>query len=296
MNRRSMRLSIAIFLSVFAATMVAYVLVDIHRLGCYEASCVVFAENNQVAVVFSYNNQSPISDQENEAFYEYQCIKIVAPEILNPVIAKLRLQEVGPVTIPAAYSRLRAQLSVRPLPKTGCIKITVRNQKRDQAIAIANAVGDEYVRVELESRQQSAARGLAMMQRLLLNEQTRVAQLSQRVERLSQGLPGTVPHDTSTDTNYDAMSLDQSRFMLEQEQRLYEGGQEGVELSRRKCSELAVSPPVRVISRATDGSASSGPFVLMAIRHGAAVGTGLGALSVLAAKMVILRRTRKQAA
>jgi uncharacterized protein involved in exopolysaccharide biosynthesis len=295
MNRRSIRLSIAIFLSVFAATTVADVLVAIDQLGYYEAGCVVFPENHEIFV----NSYFPIEAQgDNPWFYKKQCDRIVSPEILNPVIEKLRLQEFGPVTIPAAYLRLRTQLSVRRLRNTGFIKISVRNQQRDLAIAIANAIADEYVRAEWESKHQRAARVLAMSQESLLDEQTRVAQLSQRVERLSQGLTGKMPQETSTDTNYDAMSPEMSQFMLDQEQRLYAAAKERIELARKLYSETV--SPVHVTSRATVGSSSLlGPVLLLAIGHGAAVGAVLGALSalsVLAAKMVSSRRTQKQAA
>ena len=295
MNRRSIRLSIAIFLSVFAATTVADVLVAIDQLGYYEASCVVFPEHHEI-ILESY---FPIESQiDNPWFYQKQCDRIESPEILNPVIEKLRLQESGPVTIPAAYLRLRAQLSVRRLGHTGFIKISIRNPQRDLAIAIANAIADEYVWAEFNSSLQHAASMVAMSQERLLQEQARVAQSSQQVERLSQGLPGTVSQETSTDTNIDTMPLRQSQFMLEQEQGLYAGAKEGNELARKLYRETV--SPVRITTRATVGSSSLfGPVLLMAIGHGAAVGAVLGALSalsVLAAKMVSSRRTQKQAA
>ena len=292
MNRRSIRLSIAIFLSVFAATTVADVLVAIDQLGYYEASCVVFPENNEKSAGSYF---FPEAQTDNPWFCQKQCDRIESPEILNPVIEKLRLQESGPVTIPAAYLRLRAQLSVRRLGHTGFIKISVRNPQRDLAIAIANAIADEYVRAEFNSSLQHAASMVAMSQERLLQEQARVAQSSQQVERLSQGLPGTVSQETSTDTNIDTMPLRQSQFMLEQEQGLYAGAKEGNELARKLYRETV--SPVRITTRATVGSSSLfGPVLLLAIGHGAAVGAVLSALSVLAAKMVSSRRTQKQAA
>ncbi len=116
--------------------------------------------------------------------------RIQSKSVLSNVAEKLNLDEAWgekrgreKLNAEETYRLLKEKTTVITDPKTGLIDIKVKSDKAEEAARIANTIAEVYREQRLNEGRQSARRGLEVLEKAVVEQEQKIAQTAQELER-----------------------------------------------------------------------------------------------------------------
>ncbi|PYM11766.1 MAG: hypothetical protein DME18_13145 [Verrucomicrobia bacterium] len=153
----------------------------------------------RIAVETNVADITPLGFPKNSAqydpfFMQAEFEKIRSKPILEKVIEKLNLNETwgkktdsgGKLKTEETLQRLNKSLDVRQVPNTGLIDIRVKSDKPEEAARIANTIAEVYRDYRADKSKQMALADVEKLKEKLGEQEQKVAQAKEEVERLQR--------------------------------------------------------------------------------------------------------------
>ena len=153
----------------------------------------------RIAVETNVADITPLGFPKNSAHYDpffmqAEFEKIRSKPILEKVIEKLNLNETwgkktdsgGKLKTEETLQRLNKSLDVRQVPNTGLIDIRVKSDKPEEAARIANTIAEVYRDYRADKSKQMALADVEKLKEKLGEQEQKVAQAKEEVERLQR--------------------------------------------------------------------------------------------------------------
>jgi Mg-chelatase subunit ChlD len=121
--------------------------------------------------------------------------QIESKTVLSKVVEKLNLDEAWAEKHGAgnkaedALGLLREMTTVSQDPKSGLIDIKVKSEKAEEAARIANTIAEVFREQRIEERQQATIRGVATLEKELVDQEKKIAEVEQRFALRSASEP-----------------------------------------------------------------------------------------------------------
>ena len=134
------------------------------------------------------------TDRSTEGFDPYwvqtETERIQSKSVLSNVAEKLNLDEAWgekrgrkKLNAEETYRLLKEKTTVTTDPKTGLIDIKVKSDKAEEAARIANTIAEVYREQRLNEGRQSARRNLEVLEKAVVEQEQKIAQTAQELER-----------------------------------------------------------------------------------------------------------------
>jgi capsular exopolysaccharide synthesis family protein len=194
---RVIRIRKAIIITVFLITAIIATAVTFILPESYASTCRIKVENdvNDIGAGLS-PSLSPFDPYFIQTTFEIMQSQVV----LSNVISKLNLNETwgkkyfngDTLKTSETMEILKNRMNLAPVRNTKLISITVYSEDAKEAASLANTIADAYTEYRLNTRRETTAKGLQVLQDQYLQESNKIQLAQQKIETLRRELGITV--------------------------------------------------------------------------------------------------------
>lgn len=179
---RVLRVRLPMILLVFLLVLITSAVVTYLMPKQYQSSVRMQIKQNDTALQV-FGNQAKGSDPR---FLATQFEIIQSKELLYPVISALGLDKKWGLqgSKEGSFYRLRSMVQMKDVRNTEFIQISVMSTDKVEAMQIANAIAEEYMRKRISEETDWANKGLTQLREEVLGQQVEVTKLKAEMERI----------------------------------------------------------------------------------------------------------------